>query len=157
MSPSVQVRRVTGNANLAAATALLTQFFAEDGFTTAAATIAANTRTLAQLETCGLFVALAGDEAVGVATVSLEFGIEYGWSAEMGDLYVVPRHRGGGVSRKLIEAVEAFLREKGAAGYQVTVAPHGHEAMLDAFYSKLGFADEGRLLRFKTLAAGEQK
>jgi GNAT superfamily N-acetyltransferase len=68
------------------------------------------------IEACGLFVAEDRDAAIGVATVSLEFGIEYGWSAEMGDLYVVPEWRGRGLSGAIIAEIEAFLKARGARG-----------------------------------------
>ncbi len=45
------------------------------------------------------FVATASGQSVGVATISLDFGIEFGWSAEMGDLYVLPEWRGHRVAR----------------------------------------------------------
>ena len=90
--------------------------------------------------------------AIGVATVSLEFGIEFGWSAEMGDLYVVLERRGQGVSQALVRAIEAYLRVKGAKGYQVTVTPYAEEHhALGKFYEKLGFAGEGRMILHKTL------
>jgi GNAT superfamily N-acetyltransferase len=87
-----------------------------------------------------------------VATVSLEFGIEYGWSAEMGDLYVVPAWRGRGVSRALIGGIEDFLRRKRASGYQVTVTPiaealHG----MRQYYQALGFEDDGRVILYRKL------
>ena len=64
-----------------------------------------------------VLVADEGGVAVGVATVSIDFGIEYGWSAEMGDIFVLPEWRGRGIFRALIAAVEDYLRAKGAFGY----------------------------------------
>jgi aminoglycoside 6'-N-acetyltransferase I len=148
----ISVRRLTESDDLTPAGELLVRFFAEEGFTTPPATIGANTQRLASLDTCGLFIAEAEARAIGVATISLEFGIEYGWSAEMGDLYVLPEWRGRGVSAKIVAAIEAFLKERGAAGYQVTVTDHAetHHG-LAAFYRKLGFAGEGRKLLYKSL------
>jgi GNAT superfamily N-acetyltransferase len=138
--------------DLAPATELLLRFFAEEGFTTDQATIAANVRTLAGLETCALFVAEADGACVGVATVSLEFGVEFGWWAEMGDLYVIPEARGRGVSLALVAAIEDFLRQRRIPGYQVTVTPDsGARHGLKDYYRRLGFAGDGRLLLFKRL------
>jgi GNAT superfamily N-acetyltransferase len=138
--------------DLERATELLKRFFAEEGFTTPADTIAANTRRMAGIDACGLFVALSGGETIGVATVSMEFGIEFGWSAEMGDLYVLPDWRGRGVSRALVEAIEEFLISRDANGYQVTVTPFAEEHHgLKHFYTALGFESEGRLILYKTL------
>jgi GNAT superfamily N-acetyltransferase len=151
----VSVRRLKVGDDLTAAIDLLQQFFREEGFDTPDAVIAKNTQRMAGVDVCGLFVAEHDGLTIGVATVSLEFGIEFGWSAEMGDLYVIQEHRGKGVSRELVMAVEDYLRSKGASGYQVTVTPYAeeHHAMR-AFYAKLGFVDDGRVLLFKTLSAG---
>lgn len=149
---TLKVRRLSAGDDFSSATELLRRFFVEEGFSTPGEEIAKNTRTLAGLPNCGLFTAEDDGLAIGVATVSLEFGIEFGWSAEMGDLYVLPAWRGKGVSRLLVEAIESFLREKGAAGYQVTVTPFAEEHhALGRYYEKLGFASEGRLILYKRL------
>ncbi len=146
------VRQLGGGDDLSQAIELLFKFFAEEGFEADRERIGRNARTLAGLPACGLFIAEAKGRAIGVATVSLEFGIEYGWWAEMGDLYVLPEHRGGGISRLIIELVEAFLKAKGATGYQVTVTPFAAEHHeLAKFYAKMGFDDEGRVILAKTL------
>ena len=148
------VRRLTAGDDLLPAVQLLQRFFRQEGFETPDAVIAAHARTMAGLETCGLFVAEVDGEAVGAATVSLEFGIEYGWSAEMGDLYVLPGHRGSGLSRALAATVEDFLKARGAAGYQVTVTAEAEQAHgLRRFYAALGFESEGRALLYKRLAS----
>jgi predicted N-acetyltransferase YhbS len=148
----VKVRRLTAGDDAAAAIHLLCRFFAEEGFTAPEVTIAHNAREMLTLDTCGMFVAEDGGKAIGVATISLEFGVEYGWWSEMGDLYVVPEARGAGVSRGLVAAIEDFLRERGASGYQVTVTPQAEQSHgLARFYAALGFASEGRLILKKTL------
>jgi GNAT superfamily N-acetyltransferase len=100
---------------------LLTRFFAGEGFATPPEAIAANVARMAGLEACALLLARVDSEPAGVATVSLDFGIEYGWSAEMGDLYVDPRFRGRGVARSLMAAAEVFCRARGVSGLGVTV------------------------------------
>lgn len=131
---------------------LLQRFFREEGFDIPDAVIAANTRRMQSIDSCAILLAVKGEEAVGVATVSMEFGIEYGWSAEMGDLYILPEWRGRGVARALVDAVESHLRDKGAMGYQVTITPFGENNHgLRRFYHALGFAEEGRSILFRTL------
>lgn len=144
------IRKLGPGDDLAAATGLLQCFFAEESFTTSAETIAARVQTLSSLDTCALLVAEEHGRAVGVATISCEFGIEFGWWAEMGDLYVVPELRGNGIARALVTGIEDWLRHRGIAGYQVTVTPRGEDQHgLMAYYRLLGFSTEGRLLLFK--------
>jgi GNAT superfamily N-acetyltransferase len=148
----IATRRLTSQDDLSQATTLLKRFFREEGFDTPDEVIASNTIKMASLDVCGLLIAEAGGATIGVATVSMDFGIEYGWSAEMGDLYVLPEWRGKGVSIALVKAIEDFLKSKGAAGYQVTVTPYASEHHdLKQFYMRLGFDDEGRLLFYKSL------
>jgi GNAT superfamily N-acetyltransferase len=85
--------------------------------------------------------------------VSLEFGIEYGWSAEMGDVYIVPEWRGRSLAREMVAEIEKFLKERGTRRYQVTLTPLARERHdLGMFYARLGFSDEGRLILFKDIA-----
>jgi GNAT superfamily N-acetyltransferase len=152
MAEGIIIRRLTAADDLSVAIHLLQRFFRAEGFDTPDAAIARNAQTMATLEICGLFVAEQNGKTVGVATVSLEFGVEYGWSAEMGDLYVVPEARGQGVSTQLVHAIETFLLSKGAAGYQVTVTPHAAQHHdLTKFYQRLGFDAEGRMILYRRL------
>jgi GNAT superfamily N-acetyltransferase len=138
--------------DLTAAIDLLTRFFAEEGFDTPPKTIAANTGRLVEQSVCSLFLAAVDGKPAGVATVSLDFGIEFGWSAEMGDLYVLPECRGKGVARRLIDAVEDDLRRRGVAVYQVTVMAEAQAARdLISLYLRIGFVDEGRRLLYRTI------
>jgi GNAT superfamily N-acetyltransferase len=148
----VKIRRLLPVDDPGDAIILLQRFFREEGFDTPDAVIAANTRLMQSIDACAILLAEDGGETVGVATVSLEFGIEFGWSAEMGDLYILPSCRGRGVARALVDAVETYLRGKGVSGYQVTVTPFGESSHgLRSFYRALGFAAEGRSILFKTL------
>lgn len=148
----VTVRRLRAGDALEDASRLLVRFFREEQFDTPEETIIDNTRRMAAIDLCGLLLAEANGQAIGVATVSIEFGIEYGYSAEMGDLYVVPEWRGRGVSRKLVVAVEDYLRAMGSPVYRITLAPYGEQAHgLSQFYAALGFANEGRLILTKTI------
>lgn len=149
---AVQIRQLTAKDDLSEATKLLIRFFREEQFDTPDEIIARNTTTLAGLDTCGLFIAEADGRTIAVATVSLEFGVEFGWGAEMGDLYVLPDWRGKSVSRRLVQAIEDFLKDRGASFYQVTVTPYARDAHdLGKFYEGLGFGSEGRLILAKAL------
>lgn len=146
----VRVRRLGSTDDLVEASDLLIRFFREEQFDTPDDVIRRNAAIMAGLDNCGLFVAEAFGKAIGVATISLEFGIEFGWGAEMGDLYVLPDWRGKGVSRQLVLAIESFLTEHGATIYQITLTPYAQDAHdLKAFYARLGFESEGRLILAK--------
>ena len=147
----MKIRRLTAQDDPRAATALLQRFFREEDFSTPDATIAANLQCMLGIEHCAVLLAEEQGVGIGVATVSMDFGIEYGWSAELGDLYVLPEHRGKGVSRKLIAEAESWLRRMGAVGYQVTVTHHGADADLRRYYLALGFDAEGRELLYRML------
>lgn len=148
----VRIRKLGSDDDLAQACDLLICFFREEAFDTADEVIRRHTAVMAGLDNCGLFIAEASDRAIGVATISLEFGIEFGWGAEMGDLYVLPEWRGRGVSRRLVLAIEDFLEARGASFYQVTVTPYAQETHdLKSFYARLGFDSEGRLILAKKL------
>ena len=148
----MNIRRLRQGDDLAEAVRLLCRFFAEEGFDTLADVIESRAATLAGLETCLMLLAEENGKAIGVATASSEFGIEFGWWAEMGDLYVLPEARGRGAAKALVAAIEDWLRERGISGYQVTVTPEGeeHHGLRD-YYRALGFSGDGRLLLFKNL------
>jgi GNAT superfamily N-acetyltransferase len=146
------IRRLRSSDDVTAAADLLIRFFREESFDTPDEIIRANTMRMAAIDACGLFLCESEGRAIGVATISMEFGIEFGWSGEMGDLYVLPEWRGQGVSQALVAAVEGFLTERSARGYQVTVTPYAEDAHgLQAYYRRLGFSSEGRLILYKKL------
>ena len=145
-------RRIQSGEDTAAAEDLLIRFFQEEGFDTPPAMIRAHCRELVRQEICALFLAESRQVPVGAATISLNFGIEFGWLGEMGDLYVLREFLCRGVARGLVSEIEVFLKARGVSGYQVTVTPHARRAhALQDFYKKLGFAAEGREILYKKL------
>lgn len=134
---------------------LLKAFFAEEGFFTQGKQIEANLRTMLDLDICRVLVARIGPEVVAVATLSFDFGIEFGWSAELGDLYVSPQARGQGLARALVEACKDLAQARGATCLYVTVTSHGADQGLKFFYDRLGFRDEGRTFLTMSPGAGQ--
>lgn len=140
------VRRA-GTEAVERATPLLERFFTEEGFATAPDLIHSRLSALLNDEAGAVFLAWDGAAAVGVATVSTSFGIEYGRSAELDDLYVLPEARGQGVAQALINAVRAWCQEHRCTVLLVTVTTEGEAAHgLVAFYRGRGFEDTGRRL-----------
>jgi GNAT superfamily N-acetyltransferase len=132
---------------------LLERFFREEEYTTPAEAMRSALRLMIAEPGSAVFVARQGRQAVGVATASTSIGIEYGRSAELEDLYVLPEARGGGVAAALIEAVCTWSGRQGATVVLVTVTPEGQAAhnLLD-FYSRRGFTNTGRLILSRTLS-----
>lgn len=69
---------------------LLERFFREEGFSTPAQEMRTSLRAMMAAPSSTVFLSWRGQEAVGVATVTTSVGLEYGRSAELEDLYVLP-------------------------------------------------------------------
>jgi GNAT superfamily N-acetyltransferase len=124
---------------------LLARFFSEEGFELPPEGLAPRVLDYLSLPHHAVFGASDGDRVIGVATVTSNFGLEYGWAAELEDLYVVPELRGSGAARRLVDAAAAWARAEGCTALLVTVTPEGQERHdLIGFYRHLGFADDGR-------------
>ena len=139
MGAAPEVRRA-GPAEAAEAFALLRRFFAEEGFATPPELLR---------ERLAVFLARRGDAAVGVATATTTFGLEFGRTAELEDLYVLPHVRGGRIGRDLIDAARERCRREGCAPLAVVVTPEGQAARdLRGYYRRHGFRENGRTLLF---------
>ncbi|MCA0962481.1 GNAT family N-acetyltransferase [Salipiger bermudensis] len=130
---------------------LYERFFAEDAITVARPEIEANLRQMLADDRAAVFVAMAGGEAVGLASGSLTCGVEFGWAAEMEDLFVVPESRGQGLARRLVEVTLAWADERGARQTLLVITPEAEEAQsLTALYAKFGFVRSDRVLMYRT-------
>jgi len=151
---AVAIREV-GIESFETAFRLLERFFREEGFRTPAQEMRASLHTMITAPGSAVFLAWRGQQAVGVATVTASVGIEYGRSAELEDLYVLPGDRESGVASALIEAVCAWCRERGVSAVLVTVTPEGERAhKLLEYYQRRGFANTGRVILERTLGDG---
>ena len=151
MQQAVTTRRAT-MADLPIALPLLERFFAEEGFQTPPGQIGEQLAVLLDDDESAVFLAWLGDRAVGVATVTTSSGIEFGLSAELEDLYVVPEARGRGVGGKLIDAVINWCRSKRCTILAAMVTPDGQAAHdLIGYYAAHGFRETGRTLLYAHL------
>jgi GNAT superfamily N-acetyltransferase len=131
---------------------LLSRFFREEGFNTPVDQMRENLRTLLTIPTSAVFLACRNSKAVGVVTVTSSVGIEYGRSAELEDLYVLPGERGAGVGGKLIDEVIKWCSERGVSSILVTVTPEGEvKHHLIDYYLRRGFTNTRRLILERTL------
>jgi aminoglycoside 6'-N-acetyltransferase I len=157
-SSKVSVQQI-GLESYDAAFALLLRFFREEGFDTPEREMRPSLSTLLVDPDSTVFLAEQNGQAVGVATVTSRVGIEYGRSAELEDLYVVPEVRGRGTGTALIDAVRAWCRRKGCTVLDVVVIPEGEAKHgLTDFYLRRGFANTGRvILEVRLDARGGEK
>jgi aminoglycoside 6'-N-acetyltransferase I len=131
---------------------LLRRSFDEEGFDAPDETMHSALATLLTSESSAVFVAFCGGQAQGVATVTTSVGIEYGHSAELEDLYVLPQARGKGIASGLIDAVCSWCREQSCATVLVTVTPEGETAHgLVDYYQRQGFVNTKRVILARSL------
>lgn len=125
---------------------LYAAFFAEDAI---AVPPALRDNLAAMLADPDALVALAGpaEAPLGLVSATLTRGAEFGLSAELEDLYVVPAMRGRGLARRLIGHAVAWCEGRGARVLSLVVTPEAEaDQGLVAFYARFGFADSGRRL-----------
>jgi len=123
---------------------LLERFFREEGFTTPSSGIARNLGLMIADASCWGALARSGPEDLGVVTVTTMLHAEWGHLAEIGDLYVMPRHRGRGVARLLVVRATEWCMQRQCSAVYVTVTPDGEERQrLSGFYRHLRFEATG--------------
>ncbi|WP_051248500.1 GNAT family N-acetyltransferase [Inquilinus limosus] len=131
---------------------LLARFLHEEGFATPAAMIARSVREMIADPHHWVGLAWLDGSAVGVATVTTMIYVEGGRLGEIGDLYVLPAARRRGVAAALIAAATARCAAMGCSEMFVVVTPEGEARHgLEGFYSRFGFAWDGRRLLTRRL------
>lgn len=143
------IRRATSS-DIEALSALYVAFFREDGIATPPQAIAENLSVMLGDPRACIFVADTGDGLAGMSAGSLTFGVEFGWSAELEDLYLSPDCRGMGWSHPLVAAVLDWAREQGARETVLVITPQAEQDQaLTRFYEKLGFRDSRRITMYR--------
>jgi len=130
-----------------AVTALAARFFVEEGFELPPEGLGSRVRRYLEMDRNAIFVARRGGDTIAFATVATGYGLEYGWAAELEDLYVVSDERGRGIARALVDRVAAWAADRDCSALLVTVTPEGERShTLTSFYGRVGFESEGRRL-----------
>jgi len=98
----------------------------------------------------GLVLVLTIDGRVcGHGVLSVGYGIEYGGrDTFLEEIYIVPKCRGFGLGRILIEALEANARDAGCRAVHLEVMA-GNRA--EHLYRRMGYADRGSMLLTKKI------
>jgi aminoglycoside 6'-N-acetyltransferase I len=140
--------RIAREEDVGAVVGLITQFFAGEGFSTSPEVVAGRAPQFLADPHTSAFLALDGDDAIGIATVSTSFGFECGRLAEVEDLYVVPAHRGKGVATTLLGEAMLWSKAQGHETLQVIVTPEdaSRKQELIRWYARLGYHDTSRLV-----------
>jgi GNAT superfamily N-acetyltransferase len=95
-------------------------------------------------------VAASGEEVVGLAHLQVTPTIEHDRpAAKIGALVVTEAHRGGGIGRALVEALDAEARARGCALLFLTTNARRTDA--HEFYKRVGLEETGK--RFTKLLA----
>jgi ribosomal protein S18 acetylase RimI-like enzyme len=88
-----------------------------------------------------VFLAYVGDEAIGIATCFLGFSTFNARTlVNVHDLAVLPAHRGTGVARRLLDAVERKARALGCC--RVTLEVQENNTTARSLYTSAGFAQQ---------------
>jgi GNAT superfamily N-acetyltransferase len=139
-----EIQTVTGQTR-DAAVELLCRFFDEEDFDTPPPRIAENFDRMLADPSCWCAPARDGEITQGLITVSTVLYVEWGRLGEIGDLYVLPEHRGHGLARRLVERAKIWCRAQGCSAVSVTITPVGERRhRLSQFYASLGFEQTGR-------------
>jgi aminoglycoside 6'-N-acetyltransferase I len=156
MDDKIHIEKISSEA-LNPALDLLERFFHEEGFDTPAEQIRVSLAGMLASRHSAIFLARRSGEALGIATVTTSLGLEYGLSAEMEDLYVLPQARGRGVASALIEAACNWCRQQGCSVVLVTVTPQGNatHGLMD-FYQQREFVNTHRVLLERNLSTDEE-
>lgn len=146
--------RAAGREDLSELAALYRAFFAEDAIALPAG-LEENIAAMLDDPRAAIWLLKAGGgPALGFSSATLTRGAEFGLSAEVEDLYILPAARGQGHSKRLLAAALAWCRARGAKVASVVVTPEAEaEQGLSRFYTAQGFADTGRRIYLCDLAA----
>lgn len=96
------------------------------------------TKSVDDKRVIGIF---AGDTLIGTIDLLVDFPAEGTWT--MGMLLLDPAHRGAGLGRNALSAVETWARGQGAAGIRTAVVGH-HRSGIE-FLERAGYDAEERL------------
>ena len=133
---------------------LAAAFYVEGGFSTPVSQLRENLLLLLDSDSARVAVGCGHDDEIeGFAITTLSFGLEYGWLAELEDLFVLPAHRRSGIGSALIDDSAHWARSRGCRTLELVVAPNGANVdHLFNYYARQGFTSEGRQILSRDLS-----
>jgi ribosomal protein S18 acetylase RimI-like enzyme len=143
--------RLARKDDLEPVTAMLVDFYAEEGYPVDRAAIGAVlARLIDDPELGRLWLILDAGAVVGYVAICFGYSLEYhGRDAFVDDLYLKPEARGKGLGTRVLEAVEPACRALGVRTLHLEVERDNDAAQ--RLYRRRGFADNDRLLLSKRL------
>ncbi|MEO1291997.1 MAG: GNAT family N-acetyltransferase [Pseudomonadota bacterium] len=130
---------------------LYADFFAEDGIETPDREIEENLAAMLADPRAAVFVAEASGRPVGLVSATTSIGVEFGLSAEIEDLFMLPAYRGHGIARQLFEQAMAWCMAEGAREIVLVITPLAEQAQgLTQLYEKFGFRRSGRIMMYRS-------
>lgn len=145
MTPAETVRQAS-RSDLDTLVALMSDFYAESGFSLDPERAAVAFAGLLEDDRLGRIWIVAGDEgAAGYLVCTLGYSMEYGGhDAFIDDLYVKPGFRGRGLGTLALETARAFCLARGVRAIHLEV--DRANAPAQRLYRKLGFRSNDREL-----------
>jgi GNAT superfamily N-acetyltransferase len=143
--------RLAGKDDLDRITAMLADFYAEEGYPIDHAEIGTVIGRLIDDPQLGrLWLISDGGRVVGYIAVCFGYSLEYhGRDAFVDDFYLVPEARGKGLGNRVLELVEPACRDLGVRMLHLEVERDNPAAQ--ALYRKRGFQDHDRFMLSKRL------
>jgi ribosomal protein S18 acetylase RimI-like enzyme len=96
------------------------------------------------------WIVVDSERPVGYAVLTMGYSLEYrGLDAFVDELFVRPSHRGRGLAKEALHALEEACRERGVRALHLEVEPTKDAAQ--GLYRRSGFRDHDRRLMTKLL------
>ncbi len=125
-------------------------FMNEEGVQIDRRSIAENLALMMESSTAYIWVVEnSSEDLLGFATATLTQGLEFGLAAEIEDLYIISRHRGKGIAKRLIEEIGSWSETIGVKQLFLIVTPDGLNQGLEEFYTKLNFHKSNRTIFYR--------
>ncbi len=148
--PTPHIRRAL-TADADALAPLYREFYAEDAIVVPHDTVRKNLTAMLEDNRAAIWLVEEQGAIAAFAAATLTLGVEFGWAAEIEDLFVRPNHRGDGLAKALLQTAVDWAMESGATEVILVITPEAEaDQGLIGFYGKLGFRKSDRIIMYKS-------